>query len=108
MQLQTQSVGLCQLKPDIHVLSQTLKCHTIHNIKHTSAPMASFSKSSEAEKITSKQNHSVQKMKMLLVEDSKLLRDIIFDAISQLGNVEITSSAVFGIARLAFPKSTSR
>lgn len=65
----------------------------INIIEHTPATMATFSKSPETKKAASNQNHSVQKMKMLLVEDSKLLREIIFDAISQLGNVELTSTA---------------
>ena len=93
MQLQTQCVGSCQLKPDIPALLKALKFHTINITEHTPATMSAFSKSSETEVATSKQKHSAQKMKMLLVEDSKLLRDIIFDAISQLGNVEITSTA---------------
>ena len=89
-------VGLCQIKPDIQGLIQALKYNTNNNcepdcepkLAHMSAPT-----STKAGKVNKKQIKSSQQMKMLLVEDSKLLRDILFDAISHLNNITATASA---------------
>ena len=93
MPLPTQTVGRCRIKPDSRALSQALEYHNINNIEPVQSTMSAFSKPSETKAATSKQIYAVQKMKMLLVEDSKLLRDILFDAISQLGNVDVSGTA---------------
>lgn len=54
--------------------------------------MSIFSKTSESI-ASSKQIKPVRKMKMLMVEDSKLLRDTLLDAINYLGNITVTATA---------------
>ena len=89
---QTKHVGACQTKPDTHTLTYALKYHTI-NSELTVANMSAYSTSSKTIAKSSKQNESSKQMKMLLVEDSKLLRDILFDAIHHLDNITVTGVA---------------
>ena len=90
---QTKHVGVCQTKPDTHALTYALKYHTINNSELTVANMSAYSTSSKTIANSSKQNESSKQMKMLLVEDSKLLRDILFDAILHLDNITVTGVA---------------
>lgn len=90
---QTKSVSICKTKPDIRTLTQALKCHTIYNSELTIANMSAYTNTSNKSAENSKQIKPSKQMKMLLVEDSKLLRDIIFDAISHLNNITVTASA---------------
>ena len=90
---QKKSVSICKTKPDIRALTQALKCHTINNSELTVANMSAYSTPSKKSAESSKQIKPSKQMKMLLVEDSKLLRDILFDAISHLNNITVTASA---------------
>lgn len=93
MQLQPKSVGVCQTKSDRHALTRALKCHTINNSEPTVANMSAYSTPSETSAKNGKQKKPSQQMKMLLVEDSKLLRDILIDAIGHLNNITVTGTA---------------
>ena len=90
---QTMSVGVCQTKPDTHARAHALKCHTINNRELMVANMSAYTTPSKKSAENSKQIKPSKQMKMLLVEDSKLLRDILFDAISHLNNITVTASA---------------
>ena len=89
----TISVGACQIKPDIHMLNQTLKCNTTNNIELSSATMSADSNPAKKNAENINQKKSSKQMKMLLVEDSKLLRDILFDAIDHIDNISVTANA---------------
>ena len=89
----TISVGACQIKPDIHVLNQTLKCDATNNIELSPATMSADSNLTKKNAENINQKKSAKQMKMLLVEDSKLLRDILLDAIDHLDNISVAASA---------------
>ncbi len=90
---QTKSVGFCRTKPDTHALRHALECHTINNSELMVANMSVYSTPSETSEKNGKQEKPSKQMKMLLVEDSKLLRTILLDAISHLNNITVTASA---------------
>lgn len=93
MQLQLKSVGACQTKPDKHTLNHALKYHIINNSEPMIANMSAYSASSETIENDSKQKNSSPQMKMLLVEDSKLLRAILLDAIGHLNNITVNATS---------------
>ena len=72
---------------------QALKCHTINTSEPLPAIMSAYSTPSKINAENSKHDKPSKQMKMLLVEDSKLLRDILFDAISHLDNISVTGTA---------------
>ncbi len=90
---QSTSVGTCQTKPDTQVLTHALKCPIINNSELMIANMSAYSTTSEVSAKNSNQKKSSQQMKMLLVEDSKLLRDILLDAIGHLNNISVIGTA---------------
>ena len=93
MQLQPKFVGTCKTKPDMRMPTLALKYNTINTSEPLPAAMSVYTIPSKINVENSKQNKASKQMKMLLVEDSKLLRDILFDAISHLDNINITASA---------------
>jgi CheY-like chemotaxis protein len=90
---QSNPVGTCQTKPDTHALMHALQCLIINNSEPVVANMSAYSTPFEKNVINSKQKKLSQQMKMLLVEDSKLLRDILLDAIGHLNNITVTGTA---------------
>lgn len=94
MQLPSMPVGPCQTKPDTRQLVQVLTYEKINYSELMSAHMSTHSNSSQSNvESNNKQSKPSKQMKMLLVEDSALLRDILFDAISLLKNVSVTGTA---------------
>ena len=89
---QSQPVGTCQLKPDIYWQIDTLKYLVINHVEPMLDTMSVSLKISET-KAGSKQVKSVQKMKMLLVEDSVLICDLLINAISHIDNITVTGTA---------------
>ena len=75
------------------MLNQTLKCDTTNNIELSTVAMSadSYPTKKNAGNITQKKTS--KQMKMLLVEDSKLLRDILFDATDHINNISVRASA---------------
>ncbi len=90
---QSTSVGSCQTKPDTHVLTHALKCPIINNNELIIANMSAYSPPHKTSAKNGNQKKSSQQMKMLLVEDSKLLCDILLDAISHLNNISVIGTA---------------
>jgi CheY-like chemotaxis protein len=93
MLLQSKSVGACQTKPDKHALSYGLECHINYKSELMIANMTSNTAPSATIANDSKQKNVLPQMKMLLVEDSKLLRIILLDAIGHLKNISVTATA---------------
>jgi CheY-like chemotaxis protein len=92
MQLLSKLVGVCEQKPDIHAQNAAVE----YNINYTNEPLEPMSLRSiqpDTGEENSKQVKTSKQMKMLLVEDSKLLRYILFDAINHLENVTVTGTA---------------
>ena len=93
MQLQAKFVGICKTKSDRQVLLQALSYCIISENEPMPTAMPAPTNPANINAENSKQNKPAKKMKMLLVEDSKLLRDILIDAINHLDNISVTASA---------------
>ena len=93
MQTATNLVGACRTKPDTNRLTHALKCHTINNSELMAANMSAYSTLPKKNADNSKQKKSSKQMKMLLVEDSTLLCDILVSAINQLNNIAVCGTA---------------
>ena len=93
MQLQAKFVGICKTKSDRQVLLQALRYCNINKNESLPAAMSTPTNPDSINAENSKQNKPAKKMKMLLVEDSKLLRDILIDAINHLDNISVVASA---------------
>ncbi len=93
MGVTSESVGACQTKPDMPMLMQALKCCTTNHTGLPPATMSMHSKPSESNTDSHIQNKPLQQMKMLLVEDSSLLRDVLLETIQHINNVTVTGTA---------------
>ena len=93
MQLQPKFVGTCKTKPDMRAPTLALKYNIINTSESLQAAMSAYTNPSKINAENSNRNKPPKQMKMLLVEDSKLLRNILFDAISHLDNIDLTASA---------------
>ncbi len=93
MQLPITPVGCCHPNPDIQAKTQTLKCHIFNHLDLPLAHMSDYSTPLKTKVEINKQEQSSKQMKLLLVEDSKLLRDILFDAMSHIDNIAVTGTA---------------
>ena len=85
-------VGICKKKPYSQAGPDALKYNIIYT-NEALAPMPVQSTSPDTGEENSKQVKASKQMKMLLVEDSKLLRYILFDAINHLENVNVVGTA---------------
>ena len=93
MQSQVTFVSVCKTNPDrqAHILALSYRIIGKNESMPAAMPAPTTLANINAE--NSKQNKPTKQMKMLLVEDSKLLRDILFDAISHVDNINVTASA---------------
>lgn len=92
MLFQSISVGLCKMKPDMPSLSTALECSIIYTNESLASNMPIHTPPEIGEE-SNKQKKMSKQMKMLLVEDSKLLRYILFDAINHLENITVAGTA---------------
>lgn len=92
MLLSSKLVGICKKKPDMHAVLGAVEYNIIYT-NEALAPMSLHSTPPDTGEENSKQVKSSKQMKMLLVEDSKLLRYILFDAINHLENVTVVGTA---------------
>jgi DNA-binding NarL/FixJ family response regulator len=81
------------MKPDMPSPSPALECSIIYTNEPLAPNMPPYSTPPDASAENSKQEKMSKQMKMLLVEDSKLLRYILFDAINHLENVTVAGTA---------------
>ena len=93
MQLQQKSVGVCKKKPDSHLGTDAVESSINYTNEPPAQNMSAKSDPPEASADHIRAKDSPKQMKMLLVEDSKLLRYILFDAINHIENVNVTDTA---------------
>lgn len=88
------SVAACQTKPDIFNVDSRLQ-YGLHKQSLSVMHKMSVFENNVSNKSASSKSRLLQPepMKMLLVEDSTLLREVLFEAINNLSNVSVTGTA---------------
>ena len=84
-------VGACQTKPDSDTLLAGLKYGIDYKSDCSLVRMTNYSKASENN--ANSNDKLSQPMKMLLVEDSKLLSNILIDAVGHLSTITVAGTA---------------
>lgn len=91
--LQTPPVVSCHPYPDMHSQTHMLMLHMFNQSGSSPVHMSSDLIPPKTKAVNIKHKQPMKQMKMLLVEDSKLLREILCDAISHIDNVTVTAIA---------------